>query len=397
MTVTGWAAISIYCILQILYLILANARLKQNRSRPAEHFRNLLLCVLVVFIMDMMARHFETGAGTAVQSQLTLLMEFFLFPLIPILYFLYLRTHYTAAQKRSSQYWLTVMLAMTLVYEILTVAGFKYSTLMYYDAEGIYHRGSWYFLYVLILTAMAVGTEVITVRISRGMEQSYANEMRMIEGPALVGAVLQIVNSDLPMALAGITFSLVLAFISLQRHSGTQDELTGVHSRTGLDNYLDEMTAKADEKGTGFSAILVNIDHFRAMNDEWGHGAGDQALIDTAVILRQSLRADDYIGRWGGDEFCAIMDTADLLQVQKIGNRVLKNAENFGHRSSRSYHLSFSIGWAVYDPQTDDTAEDFIRRLNANLNEFRKRYHRDGSAETEDHQGRRETDFQDSK
>lgn len=84
------------------------------------------------------------------------------------------------------------------------------------------------------------------------------------------------------------------------------DRLTGLFNRLRLDQVLLEEHARSGRSGAAFSVILLDIDHFKSINDRHGHLVGDQVLIAMAKLLRQGLREIDLVGRWGGEEFLVI-------------------------------------------------------------------------------------------
>ena len=111
-----------------------------------------------------------------------------------------------------------------------------------------------------------------------------------------------------PFVLNSIVLLLVV-FLNIQNHILYTDYLTGVNNRKRLDAYLNEkVSLSAREKG--FSAILIDIDNFKHINDTYGHNMGDEALESTANLLKTCLRTGDF-ARYGGDEFCVVLDVSD--------------------------------------------------------------------------------------
>lgn len=87
-----------------------------------------------------------------------------------------------------------------------------------------------------------------------------------------------------------------------------RDELTGIYNRRHLMELLEIEKKRADRSGQLFSMIMLDIDHFKRTNDLWGHLAGDRVLRDVADILNTSLRATDFCGRYGGEEFMLVLE-----------------------------------------------------------------------------------------
>jgi diguanylate cyclase (GGDEF)-like protein len=96
------------------------------------------------------------------------------------------------------------------------------------------------------------------------------------------------------------------------------DALTGLTNRRGAQDALASETATANETGAEFSLILMDIDHFKKVNDTHGHDVGDEVLIDCARRLSGALRETDLATRWGGEEFLAILPETDLVSATKV-------------------------------------------------------------------------------
>ncbi len=103
--------------------------------------------------------------------------------------------------------------------------------------------------------------------------------------------------------------------------SATRDGLTGVYNRKQLDLRMAQAVADAVAEAEDVSVIVLDIDHFKRVNDTHGHGAGDEVLRRTAAVLSASLRRDDVLGRYGGEEFVVIAE-ADLAAATQLAERL---------------------------------------------------------------------------
>jgi diguanylate cyclase (GGDEF)-like protein len=97
-----------------------------------------------------------------------------------------------------------------------------------------------------------------------------------------------------------------LRTIAVAQSRASTDALTGLANRRALDDTLERMVAQSLRSGTPLAAIGIDLDHFKAINDELGHEAGDEVLEAVAAALRAGTRASDFVGRWGGEEFCVL-------------------------------------------------------------------------------------------
>lgn len=105
------------------------------------------------------------------------------------------------------------------------------------------------------------------------------------------------------------------------RHMSRTDALTGIHNRFSILNILDLEVARATQFQEPLSVVILDLDHFKKVNDQWGHPTGDLVLKTAAQVLRQNIRECDSLGRYGGEEFVIIIPNADKIETQKILER----------------------------------------------------------------------------
>jgi diguanylate cyclase (GGDEF)-like protein/PAS domain S-box-containing protein len=100
-----------------------------------------------------------------------------------------------------------------------------------------------------------------------------------------------------------------------------KDPLTGVANRRHLDRVVDSQLDVLNRTGIPFSLILIDVDHFKEVNDNWGHAVGDKALIAVSDALLQASRRTDLVGRWGGDEFMVVLPELQLESAMPLAER----------------------------------------------------------------------------
>jgi diguanylate cyclase (GGDEF)-like protein len=155
--------------------------------------------------------------------------------------------------------------------------------------------------------------------------------------PPCVGIAIQVLLYGTSLIISGVAVSLLIVFLNVQNKSIHTDYLTGVSNRKRLESFLDERIATSTADRT-FSAILIDLDNFKAINDTFGHDMGDKALQISAELLKSCVRSDDLIARFGGDEFCVVLRAGDRSAldaiVQRINNCVAKYNEfqRSGHK-----------------------------------------------------------------
>src|SRR4029077_16602216 len=140
-----------------------------------------------------------------------------------------------------------------------------------------------------------------------------------------------------------------VALTEAERRAQT-DPLTGVLNRRSLIERLDAACARARTRGLPISLLFIDLDHFKEINDTFGHAAGDACLSAIVGPIQSELRQSDVIGRYGGEEFVVILSSADTAAAQPIAERILRRVadirvEGFGEPIG----LTCSIGIATSD------------------------------------------------
>jgi diguanylate cyclase (GGDEF)-like protein len=106
------------------------------------------------------------------------------------------------------------------------------------------------------------------------------------------------------------------------RTTASYDALTGVWNRGAVREYLDQQLARSRREGTPLAVLLCDLDHFKRINDRHGHGTGDNVLREVAKRIRQSLRAYDGVGRYGGEEFLLVLSGIDPANARIVAERI---------------------------------------------------------------------------
>ena len=143
-----------------------------------------------------------------------------------------------------------------------------------------------------------------------------------------------------------------------------KDPLTGVANRRFLDSALAEQLLMLGRTGIPFSVVLIDIDHFKQVNDTWGHAAGDQALIRFARLLGTLCRGSDVAGRIGGEEFLVILPGMRLPAAAQVAERI-RNAAPEATPREVTTRLTASLG--VAEAALGDTSERLLARADAAL------------------------------
>lgn len=150
------------------------------------------------------------------------------------------------------------------------------------------------------------------------------------------------------------------------------DHTTGLLNRRAFTEVIQREYAQSKRARKPFSMLLMDLDRFKLLNDNYGHETGDRILRGVSEISRSALRSCDWMGRWGGEEFLAILPDADEKAAQAIAERLRESIDQFSIEfNGQNIKTTMSIGIASY-PQDGETPDFLIRAADAALYEAKK-------------------------
>ncbi len=215
---------------------------------------------------------------------------------------------------------------------------------------------------------------LILARIPAALRQDSAHEPAAYN--ALADLVLRIGALDLSIGLQAyhdLEWDGWQALLQAVRDEGKKwqlqigrDSLTGLADHGHIIDLLEKALARAQADGRPLCVIMADIDYFKRVNDTYGHLVGDRALTETATRIAAALRADDAVGRYGGEEFLIVLNNTSIDTGRHIAQRVCARVgEDPIQIDGLSVRITLSEGLAA--AKAGDTAESLIARADAHL------------------------------
>ncbi len=157
------------------------------------------------------------------------------------------------------------------------------------------------------------------------------------------------------------------------RRMANHDSLTGLINRNYFSEQVEIELKRIGRDGGSSALFFIDLDRFKFINDTYGHAAGDRLLIAVSNLLKQRMREGDLIGRFGGDEFTALVHRVDRQQAGEVATDLLKLMQEFQfHEADEPLRIYFSIGIAVFDNALQ-TSHDIFLRADAAVHEAKNR------------------------
>ncbi len=146
------------------------------------------------------------------------------------------------------------------------------------------------------------------------------------------------------------------------REKASTDPLIGINNRGAIDEILEEQLMRAPFRQGSVSVILGDVDHFKSVNDTYGHQVGDEVLIEVAMRVEEGMRAEDSVGRYGGEEFLMVLPGISGNQAVLIAHRIrLLIAEEPFDTEAGDLDITMSLGVSYTDHPTFVGAENLVR------------------------------------
>ncbi len=176
------------------------------------------------------------------------------------------------------------------------------------------------------------------------------------------------VNTFIIPSIAGLSFGLMLAHIKLLstelKKMAFTDSLTHIYNRLHFAHFLDTEIDKVKRYGGTFSIIFFDLDHFKEVNDNYGHLVGDEVLEQVTKIVSSANRSADIFARYGGEEFIILTPETDLSGALAHAERLRECIEKFTFRTAG--HITSSFGIAEFNAEKD-SVESILERADKAL------------------------------
>lgn len=159
--------------------------------------------------------------------------------------------------------------------------------------------------------------------------------------PVFAGSVIQLFFSGFSVLWISVAITFCILQSNVQTEEAYIDSLSGLYNRQYVEkNFLHRL-----EKGKGIIAgVLLDIDNFKFINDNYGHSVGDQAIRDAGSILRKAAGNQYLAARYAGDEFLIFMEAEEEAEIKALMEKVRRLTEEFNQTSSQPYKITFSMG-----------------------------------------------------
>lgn len=271
--------------------------------------------------------------------------------------------------KTISKFQYVTVCLITVIESIFLVINYFNPIVFSLDENNIYKRGPLYSVYIIAAFYLLIYS--LTVYFTTQFRDGSLRYFPVWEFilPITIGVIIQTAYYGLSVQPVCFAISFCSIVICLQKECLYIDKLTGVYNRYELDKIVNYYVRRKKKR---FAAIMLDLNSFKSINDNYSHKAGDEALIAFANILSQVTQTGGNVIRFAGDEFVLIADDSGENTVKDYCDRITRAIEEYNRTSNRQYELSASMGGDIIDI---NECTDFIGHIDNLMYENKRHYY----------------------
>ena len=363
MAIEGWQVNNFFTVF-ILVMILAFQR-RGSRIKTGRMFSYVIICTLVLVVADTFARIGENRGGSyIIMAFLGNLVMFIADPLIVLFSVIYIDCWMDEKNRKSRkvfkvifQIFASINMALVLIDQIF---GFKW--FFYFDRTA-YCRGRFFIARAVVLAMFIFFITIYLVIFRKNVLDDYRRTLYVLPVFALIGTAIQVFHSGINTTYSAGTLACLILFVSFQSNDVNMDNLTGVLNRRGFDIRLQQLIESSAAGEGDFSAVMLNIENFKEINDNFGHEEGDGAIMVFADMLVDAFGEDCKIGRIDGVKFCVLTEQTSEPEL-KEGIRIVGNSLSIVRRKCGwDERVTVSSIYERYDPALNMNAAEYRNHL----------------------------------
>lgn len=243
--------------------------------------------------------------------------------------------------------------------------------LVFSVSDGRYQRGFAYIIFLIFAAFYILDSLYLYVKRVKKIGSLKLFPVHIFLIPVILGVVIQAFFVEIAITWTSIAISVAGIMTALKNEIIFTDCLTGLYNR----EYLEFLHKRAcNKKDCWVSGIMIDLNGFKQINDNYGHAEGDLALCIVADLLLKSFSEYGVVTRYAGDEFVIMLNTTDDQLIQKIIKSAKKNFVTENEKNDKLYQLSASMGYAITN-LSNETIDDFMNRIDEQMYQDKMKYY----------------------
>lgn len=360
------------CVLLILLLFQFRNR---EQKQLSDWIYDLMVAVaLVALVMETLSFYIDGCSGPVVHVMQYITNGFLYLASssLGMLWVFFVDYRIFHSLKRLSRQLLPLGIPFLVIVILVLSDFFGFGSLFSIDSDNVYVRGKlvfvsyivmfYYYLYSIILAASAFR--------SKGHVRFFPVFYFIL--PIILGTIVQGLFYGLSVGWLGVSLAFFFVQMQLQNFNAFVDELSGLYNRRYY-NYLLEKTVKS-KNFKSVSGIMMDVNHFKSINDRFGHTTGDDAIRSLGIILSEITTERNTAFRLSGDEFVVLSPDLSYEDTQQLVQELQAAVERFNGHEGKPYKLSLAVGCSVSSTENFDS-DRFLHQMDVQMYAAKARYH----------------------
>ncbi|MBV4441236.1 diguanylate cyclase [Clostridium tyrobutyricum] len=312
---------------------------------------NIICLILQTFACVIEGQDFN---GIILVSEILDMAIFILQPINGFLWYLFIKSWVDKNRKFINKIFLFLPIIINSVFVITN----PYSKFMFnINSQNVYTRGPFIFITLISTCIFLLYSFLFSCKNKYKIDKNEFLIIVLFIISIFLGTVIQLIFK-LIVSLSVNSYILIVVYMFYQNKMLQTDSLTGAYNREKLIVKINRIiTGNYKQK---FCVVFIDIDNFKYINDNWGHNEGDTALIIVVNLIKVVLNKDDFITRYGGDEFVIFLNVENREEIKNIISRILQLFDKYNRKNIKSYKLTFSYGYKLYDSSSPLHFNEYI-------------------------------------
>ena len=358
---------AIFGSLIITVLIFAN----YIRKFTIDRYQRNIFCYILVFhfitmICDMVFITFHSMPGRHIHHLLHIVsIIYYLFQVLSFCYIAIFIDYIVFKNTLRTKRIIAFSYIYFVLHAIVLLINFNHGFYFYISSDNVFEWGNHFYIRILISLIPALfGLGMLAFGHSSFMRSHIIVTFVAVIFFAL-GAAADVLFETVGLLWPLGTSALLYAYLFVIRTESRIDPLTGIGNRYSFNIFTDKLSRL--KTGDLWAIVMIDMDHFKKINDTLGHLEGDNALCDMATIIRDSTGKKDFAFRYGGDEFVLTTEVQKdgeneiTLLMDKIKNKI----EQYNSQNIRPFKLEISYGYGIYAADGSQPIESFLQHIDS--------------------------------
>jgi diguanylate cyclase (GGDEF)-like protein len=365
----------------IIVLIFVNYVRKFN----TDSFQRLVFCSLLLFTFISMTSNFaylllEGTPGRAVYVSLyAFAIVDYIFQVLAYYYIIIFIDYMVFKDQKRTGTITAVLYMFVFIHALVLALNFKHR--FYFDiSEGsnIFNPGEKYYLRIIINYCPIIFAVYDLATSQTKFRKSFLFMMFLLLIFPFAGSTVDLVFGPVKIIWPCITAALLYAYFFIIQSDTRLDSLTGIGNRYSFNEFTDRLSRR--NTGESWVIVMIDMDHFKEINDTLGHKEGDNALRDMAGIIKKCIRGTDFAARYGGDEFVLAVKMEN--NIEAFMRRMQEGIDQHNAKQIRPFKLEMSYGHDVFTADGSKKIDEFLAHIDSLMYNHKRERRRSSDRKT---------------